>query len=362
MSKFSVVSADSHVVEPADLWLENIEPAFRDRAPKVVRDDKGEDVFFCDGVRLLSPAGMSMAGRSGDEVDRTLDSVYPGAYDPHARVEDMARDGVEAEVLYPSITMRIFAVDDAQLANACFRAYNTWIAGFCSASPDRYKAVGVIELEEMEGALAEVHRVHKLGLSGLMITLTSDDPTLYSDTRFEPFWAAAEALGMPVSLHLVTDKKPLKLDMTTETISAVDAMRSLANMVFSGLFLRFPRLKVISAENDAGWAGYFVEKMDYLFQEPRRNVLRDFAIKGKGMLPSDYIKRNVAFTFIYDRSGVEARHWFGVENLMWSSDYPHNASTWPNSQATLDYLFEGVEESERQLMVAGNAERMYGWD
>ena len=134
MGKFRVVSADSHVVEPADLWLENIDPAFRDRAPRVVRDDKGEDVFFCEGVRLLSPAGMSLAGRSGDEVGRTLDSVYPGAYDPHARVEDMARDGIDAEVLYPSITMRIYALDDAQLVDACFRAYNTWIAGFCSLS------------------------------------------------------------------------------------------------------------------------------------------------------------------------------------------------------------------------------------
>ncbi len=361
MSRFGVVSADSHVVEPADLWLENIEPAFRERAPRVVRDEKGEDIFFCDGVRLLSPAAMSMAGRPRAEVERTLAAVYPGAYDPHARLADMERDGVDAEVLYPSIAMRIYEVRDARLVHACFQAYNTWIAGFCSAYPDKFKGIGVIELEEIETAVGEVHRVHKLGLTGLMVTLTSGDPTLYSDTRFDRFWAAAEALGLPVSLHIVTDKKPLKFDMTTETIQAVDAMRSLANMVFGGLFLRFPKLKVVSAENDAGWAGYFVEKMDYLYQEPRRNIVRDFPIKGKGMLPSEYMKRNVAFTFIYDRSGVEARHWYGVDNLMWSSDYPHNASTWPNSQETLAYLFDGVPEDERLRMVAGNAERIYGW-
>ena len=150
--------------------------------------------------------------------------------------------------------------------------------------------------------------------------------------------------------------------MTSETLVATEVMRSLANMVFGGLFLRFPKLRVISAENDAGWAGYFLEKMDYLFSRGEgRNLNRDFAIKGKGMLPSEYVRRNAGFTFIHDRSGVEVRHWIGVENLMWSSDYPHLASTWPQSSQVLDYVFEGVPEIEREMMTSTNAELLYGF-
>jgi predicted TIM-barrel fold metal-dependent hydrolase len=294
-------------------------------------------------------------------MDRTMAGVYPGAYDPQARLEDMARDHVDAEVLYPSVAMRIFALEDRALVRACFRAYNDWIARFCKANPAIFKGIGMIDLDDIESAVGETHRAKRLGLAGLMITIASNDPTLYGTTAYDPFWAAAEALAMPVSVHIVTDKKPIKFDRTSETLSAVEAMRTLANMVFGGLFLRFPKLRVVSAENDAGWAGYFVEKMDYLFQDQVRTMIRDYPIKGKGMLPSEYMRRNVALTFIYDRSGVEARHWFGVENLMWSSDYPHNASTWPKSQEVLDYLFKGVPRAERQLMVAGNAARTYSF-
>ena len=103
-----------------------------------------------------------------------------------------------------------------------------------------------------------------------------------------------------------------------------------------------------------------MERMDRLFNDEMRRSLRDFPIKDEGMLPSDYFRRNIAFTFIHDRTAVETRHWIGLENLMWSSDYPHNDSTFPNSAKTLEYLFKGVPDDERQMIVAGNAERIYG--
>ena len=360
MSKFNIVSADSHVVEPAELWQERIAPAFRDRAPKVVREENGDDVFYCDGTRLIPPAGMSQAGKPPATRGRTMADVYPGAYDPKARLAHMRQDGIDAEVLYPSIAMRIFSVPDISLRQACFEAYNSWAADFCDEVPDRFKAVGVIELDDIEGAVMEAKRCAKLGHKGLMVTIASDDASLYSDSTYDAFWATAEELGMPVSLHLITDKKPIKFDMVSDTMGAMPAIQSLANMVFGGLFLRFPKLKVISAENDAGWAGYVMERMDRLFNDEMRRSIREFPIKDEGMLPSDYFRRNIAFTFIHDRTAVETRHWIGLENLMWSSDYPHNDSTFPNSAKTLEYLFKGIPDDERQMIVAGNAERIYG--
>ncbi len=360
-----MVSADSHVVEPADLWKRLVAPTFRDRAPQVVRDARGEDVFVCDGATLLAPGRLCMAGRTGTDRARptTMEDVYPGAYDPTVRLKDMALDGVEGEVLYPSVAMRLFALPDLQLKRACLEAYNTWIAEFCGTYPDRFKGIGMIGIDDVESAVAELHRVRSLGLAGVMITIGSDDPALYSNEALDPFWASAQELRLPVGLHVSTGQKPLQLrTQTDETLNGVmEVQRSLANMIFGGLFYRFPQLKVVSVENDAGWAGYFVQRMDYLFNNESRRATRDYAIKDNGMLPSEYFRRNVGLTFIRHSTDVEMRRWVGVDNLMWSSDYPHDRSTWPNSRDLLDGLFQGVPEDERRLLARDNARRLYGF-
>lgn len=314
-------------------------------------------------MKLFPPGGVSSAGRSLAGRPMLLEDVYPGAYDPHARLKDMAVDGVEAEVLYPSIAMRLYAQPDVELKQACFEAYNTWIAEFCSAYPDRFKGIGMIALDDIEGAVAELHRVRKLGLAGAMVAIASEDPTLYGTESQDRFWATAEGLELPVSLHVDTDQKALpKFTPITESLRALEIQRTLANMVFGGLFYRFPKLTVVSAENDAGWAAYLLGRMDRVFNVESRRREYNYFIKDKSTLPSEYFRRNVAMTFIWDSSGVDVRHWVGVENLMWGSDYPHDASTWPNSRQVLEDFFQGVPDSEREKIVAGNAERLYGFN
>ncbi len=362
MGKFSLVSADSHVCEPADLWLKYIDPKFRERAPRIRRDDLGEDSFFCDGVRLLGPARFSRAGKPGKGWGKTLADVYPGGYDPRARLKEIAVDGVEAEVLYPSVAMRLYELPDPEMRRACFAAYNSWIADFCRACPETFKALGMIDLDDVDLAVAEAKRVRALGLPGVMITVEGDDPSLYATDSHGPFWAAVQEMGMPVSLHVITGMKPMPVfNHVNEIFISGEAERSLVTMIFSGLFFRFPRLKVVSAENEAGWAIYLLERMDWLFQRENRRVNQDYPIKDLGVLPSEYFRRNIAMTFIWDKSAPEARRWVGVDNLMWSNDYPHDASSWPHSRAVLDDMFRGVPKDEVRKIVAGNAERLYGF-
>ena len=356
--KYNVISADSHVVEPPRVWTDYLDASWRSRAPHLVRKD-GADVFVCEGHDLLRPSGMSLAGRAPGSGPQTFDEgVYPGAYQPDARLKDMAKDGIDAEVVYPSISMRLFEVPDVPLKQACFQAYNRWIAEFSAAQPDRIKAIAVMTLEDIEGAVTELKRASELGLVGAMTTVSSDDPGLYSQRTYDPFWAVAEANNLPVSLHVVTDQKAIAHNLVEHTMSANAVQRSLANMIFGGLFDRFPRLKMVSAENDAGWAGYFMERMDYLYRK-RISWVEQSAIKGKGMLPSEYFKRNVYITFMTDKSGVYVRDLIGVEHLMWSSDYPHNDSTWPHSQRVIAGLFEGIPAADKNKIVAENAARLY---
>ena len=360
MSKYQVISADSHVVEPKDLWTTYIAASYKERAPRVVQQE-GADVFVCEGVTLLRPASMSRAGRftAKDVPESFEEGVYPGAYNPRARLKDMAIDGVEAEVVYPSIAMRLYELPDAALRQACFQAYNSWAADFSKVFPDRLKAIAVTTLEDVEGAVSEVHRARKLGLVGMMISITSSDPELYGKTTYDPFFAAAQELDMPISLHVITDQKPLVHNLVEHTVSATTIQRSLASMVFSGVFLRFPRLKVVSAENDAGWAGYMAERMDYLFRR-RVRWMEASPIKDKGMTPSEYFRRNVYMTFMTDHSAVYIRELVGVDHLMWSSDYPHNDSTWPHSQEIIRSLFQGVPTEHKRKIIADNAATLYG--
>ncbi|MEE9284916.1 MAG: amidohydrolase family protein [Dehalococcoidia bacterium] len=362
MSRFKVISADSHVVEPGNLWTDYIDPTFQERAPRLER--QGEtDHFVCEGANIAPPFAFSVAGRDLNPPRTFDEGVYPAAYDPDARLEHMAVDGIDAEVVYPSVGLRMFALADIELKLACLEAYNRWAADFCRVHPDVIKGLAMLAIDDVERAVSEMQTAKKMGLSGAMVTLASDDPHLYASESLDPIWRTAEELEMPLSLHLLTNQGPL--DLRSEIESALYhayIQRSLTNMVFTGVFFRFPGLKVVSAENDAGWAPYFMERMDYLFADPRRQTYQDYPIKGKGMLPSEYVKRGVFFTFMRDASAVYVRDLVGTTNLMWASDYPHNDSTWPHSQAMIESLFGGVPEGPRRQMVADNAARLYGFE
>jgi hypothetical protein len=135
---YQIVSADSHVIEPHDLWQRLIEPEFRDRAPRLVRDDD-TDRLVCDQAELPPVGLLAGCARGDDDVrweGRWEEDVFVGGYDPKVRLDDLSRDGVDAEVLYPTIGMQMYPVADADFQWALFRTYNTWL-GESSAAPTR---------------------------------------------------------------------------------------------------------------------------------------------------------------------------------------------------------------------------------
>jgi len=363
MSNFSLISADSHIIEPPNLWTDYTESAYKERAPKVVRSN-GKDTFVVDGRPLMGPWGACRAGKPGEVASDTVEDVYPGAWDPHARLVEQEKDGVQAEVIYPTGALRLFSIEEPGLRRASIRAYNNWIGDWCSHYPDRHKALSLIDVEDNDEAIAELRRSKKNGHVGGIITLSSGDPLEYWDERHDPLWAEAQDLEMPLHLHVISNVRQLPdfNDVLVEIFVNLTAQQAFASMIYGGIFERFPKLKIVSAENEAGWVGIMLDKMDHLILRPDRRYAHKHNIWDTGVLPSEYFRRNIAMSFIWDKSGVAVRDWIGIENLMWANDYPHADSSWPDSAHFREHLFGGVPDNERRMLEVENAAKLYGFD
>ena len=165
-----VLSSDSHVFEPPDLWQTRIDRAFRDRAPRIERINGGDHVVvetdqILSGIGLISNAGARFEAPETISAQGRFEDVLRGGYDPEQHLEDMALDGVAGEVLYPSQGLFYFKVADTALMSAIFRAYNDWLAEFCRTDPARLKGIAMINLDDVEDGLRELERAARLGLS-----------------------------------------------------------------------------------------------------------------------------------------------------------------------------------------------------
>ncbi|MGH7841897.1 MAG: amidohydrolase family protein [Candidatus Binataceae bacterium] len=361
-----IIDADAHMFEPPGLWCEGLERRFRDRAPHIVKDPGGRkgSFFVCEALPPLRISGAFAAGQSFDAafLEAGLESVPAGGWEPGARLKDMALDGIDAAVLYTTMGFVLFWIDDADFQHDCFRVYNDWLAGFCAYAPDRFAGLGLISLYDPERARRELERCAKLGLKGALIWASPPEDRPYSGKTYDPFWAAAQELEMPLSLHTLTGKtKAAQQDeadigelYARMVIRTHEAQHSLCSLIFSGVFERFPRLKIVSAENDIAWVPHLLERADKYYRRFKQAYGSALALK-----PSEYFKRQVYATFIDDPMGLKTYHLVGADNFMWSTDYPHQAATWPHSREVLARDFAALPEVDRRKIVCDNAANLY---
>ena len=367
-----VISSDSHVFEPPDLWTNRIDRRFRDRAPRMERVDGTDELIIEDGqhlagIGLISGAGLRFEKPELITHQARFEDVHTGGYDPEQHIKDMELDGVAGEVLYPSQGLFYFKVDDSDLMSAIFRTYNDWLAEFCETNPGRLKGIAMINLDNVAEGIQELERSAKLGLVGAMITEYPAEERRYDGAEYEPFWAAAQDLNMPLSLHTATARKgPNRAAGPTSVRTASGRANkvflpatSLCDMIFSGVFERYPRLNVAVVEFELAWAPHLLGTMDYTYIERQKEA--SYRFKGD-VLPSDFFHRNVYLSFQEDGIGIRMRDVIGVDRLMWGSDYPHAESTFPKSREILESILEGVPQEEKAQIVGGTAAKLYGFD
>jgi predicted TIM-barrel fold metal-dependent hydrolase len=361
---FLLISADSHVVEPPDLWAKRIDSRFRGRAPRMVRED-GVDHFVCEGaaVAKMSIGFTSAALTPAREisVNARWEDIYPGAWDPDARLADLERDGVEAEILYTSLGLRLFSLRDADFQLACFRAFNDWLAEFCSAHPRRLFGAGLVPVQPVGAGVAELARIARLGLRSGMISVLPDEGAGYDDPAYDPLWSAAEDLGLPLGLHMAGSRSminPSRNVLVNFSLGFTSAMYSIATLIFSGVFDRHPRLRVVAVENDAGWAATLMERMDFRYERDRFWAGSANGITSERR-PSEQFREHVFCTFMRDHTAVRNREQIGVGNILWSSDFPHQDSSWPHSRRIVAEHFAGVPPGHQRRIARNNAIALY---
>jgi predicted TIM-barrel fold metal-dependent hydrolase len=318
------------------------------------------------GIGQISNAGKRFKAPEDISAEGLFDDVEKGGYDPAIHIVDMNLDGVSGEVLYPSQGLFYFSLGDSDLISAIFRVYNDWITEFCSHDRTKLKGIAMINLDNVNDGIKELNRCAKLGLSGAMISEFPGENKRYDQSKYEPFWAEAEGLEIPLTLHTATARHgesriPTKLGLRQATARATKTHwvnTSLCDIIFSGIFDRYPRLKLVVAEFELAWVPYFLRSLDYGYIERQFETTYRFK---DAVLPSDFFRNNISLSFQEDDLGIRMRDIIGVNTLMWGSDYPHAESTFPYSKETLNRILADVPNHERQLIVGGNASKLYGF-
>ena len=363
-----IVSADSHVNPPRDLWVRNVPSKFKERAPRVESTPQGD--FWIVDSEISGAIGLdSSAGRKPEEFKPhglTYKDMRPGAYDPKARLEDMDLDGVDAEVLYFGGPVTQYATDP-ELRMYVVRTYNDWMLELSKAAPRRLVGLGHVPLVDLDEGMAELKRIAKMGLKGFHVDPFPDERGAKAlwDPAYEPFWSLVEETGLPMSFHIVGPRKANVREVfmnptpgvkeTFIAIAPISICEVVSTLTFTGILERHPKLHYVLVESGIGWIPYFLERMDQTFAKHR--FWTKSVIKEK---PSFYWYRQGHATFIQDLAGVAERHRAGLRNIMWSTDYPHSDSTWPKSREALAEHFKDVPDAERALIAGGNCSALYG--
>jgi len=363
------ISADSHVTEPPDCYVDRIDPKFRDVAPKVVHDEKRGDLYIIDQMPDVVPMGLiAAAGEDPRQMRREgkrFSDLHRGGWSAKDRIKDMERDGVVAEIVYPTVGMMICNHPNFDYKNACFRAYNEWLKEYVSGAPDKILGIGQTAARSPAETVEDLRRIKEAGFIGVMMpgVPQGDD---YDSLSWDPVWRAAIELDMPLSFHVLTSRtddtgglfagkgRGPKVNGFQNIIRACQDI--IGMFIYSGVFERHPDLKVVTVEADAGWAPHYTYRMDHAFERHRFNLDGGSTLK---RMPSEYFNDNIYMTFQDDAVAFEFSHLFNPRQLLWASDFPHSDSTWPNSMGVVATHAKNMSVEHLKWMVHDNVSELY---
>jgi predicted TIM-barrel fold metal-dependent hydrolase len=365
---YRLFSVDDHLVEPRNLWSDRVPSRLRDRAPHVVEND-GAELWVWDGGAEATMGLNAVAGQPREQwgvEPKRFDDMIPGCYDPRARVADLLSNGIFASVAFPTLPGfggRKFATfPDLELAVVCVQAWNDYVIDeWCAAAPEVLVPMTIAPIWDVELAVAETERC--LGRGTKALCWIEDPANIglpgYHDGYWDPLFALCAEADLPVCMHIGGALPQVSLEgkvpMVEIASAFANAARSSVNMMVSPIPRRFPNVKLVWSEGGIGWIPAAIERADRQWERHQYWT----HVENADVLPSEVARRNMWFCMIEEPVGLKYRHDYGVDRILWESDYPHADTPFPDTQAACEALFDGVPREEVEAMTHENAEALF---
>jgi uncharacterized protein len=371
-----VIDVDSHLTEPADLWTSRVPSRYVDRVPQMTSAD-GRDIWVLDGrqisvVGMTAPAGWPKPFPAGPA---TLAECPPAAYDAAARLAYLDEVGVWAQVLYPNVagfgSQKFLSLDDDELKLLCVRAYNDFLRDWASADPRRLITIMAMPFWDVASSVTEIARGAAAGHQGILFT---GEPQRFGlpflgDPHWDPFWAAAQDAGLAIHLHIgsgdmSTSFQPDRIAATstaaayayTSTEMFLKNGLQVADLITSGVLVRFPELKFVSVESGIGWIPFVLEAADHSYLEARPERRSEWE-----MLPSEYFRRQVYACYWFETvAPTKLLGEIPVDNILFETDFPHPTCLFGNVRERIEVSLANASASDREKILWGNAAKLYG--
>lgn len=334
-------SADSHVLEPDDLWLQRLPKRLADRAPRAERGDKYEIVYI-DGKQI------------NRQLNDFMDSIRPpGARDLDIRMKDLDQEGVWAQLAFPSMGFWTVEITDPELSREVARAWNDWAYEDILQRTDRIFTPALVPLVDIDDTIAELERAVELGFQTVFLPCGTKLGEEWGLDKWEPLWAAAERNNVVLSFHIGTGGENVVYRGPGGAVvnymeTTYPGMRVVSHMVAGGALDRHPDLKMLVAEGGAAWVPAIGDRMDEAYRQHGMFVRPKLS-----RLPSEIVRRQVYASFQHDISGVQIIEGTDYRNVCWGDDYPHLEGTYGHTQETLHTIFDGVDPSIQDRVLRG---------
>lgn len=383
-NQYKVIDADTHIVEPYDLWTSRISvKKWGDKVPHVRHDAESKIDFWHFGETRLGPAaGAALAGwhEYPPNHPKVKSDVPAWGWDAGERLKKMDEHGIWAQILYPNVAGfgagQYLGLQDPELMLQCIQAYNDWVAEWASADPRRLIPQMAVPFWDLELSIKEMERAAKLGHKGIIF---GGEPEFFgqpklTDPHWDRFWAAAQSMRLPINFHIASgDMSDFHLlHESTGRHAAFAALpvlftlqnsRTITQLIMGGVCHRFPELNFVSVESGVGWIPFALDMMDWMWlncgvrqEHPEYDLM-----------PSDYFRRQIYGCFWFERRSLDsAIAQLGADNILYESDFPHPTSMSPGPATTAispkQYIQEtlgGLPQDQVQKILHDNAARIY---
>jgi predicted TIM-barrel fold metal-dependent hydrolase len=378
-----LISVDDHILEPPRLWLDRVAAKDRERAPHMKTID-GTEYWLYDGKRFPTVGLSAVVGRTKEEFSPQplpYSEMRPGCYDAKARIEDMDRAGILASLCFPTITrfcgQLFMEASDREFGFQCLQHYNDWLVEeWCAAAPGRYIPLMLIPMWDPSLAAKEMERMAARGVTAFAFSENPEPlglPTIHDANGYwDPVMTTANELEMVVCMHVGSSSTLPSIAkdapfMANLTWGATRTSGTMLAWLFSGLFQRFPNLKIALSEGEIGWIPYFLERAEQVLDKQRHWVLRGQQFGDHATSDVDFDRLDIRASFrdhifgcfIEDHHGVASLAEIGEDNVMCETDYPHSDSTWPDCIGTAKRVIKDLSPELQYKLLRGNAERLY---